>query len=159
MNTDRKETSEVIESGPTEPVQTNGSVPQTTVNPPDLPRKRKRKPNKTKPLDSPEDEAIAQYLATPKSSREFKSITDLAKHFNISRQTVYRRTKDLDVLQRAEWLLTHHRLAGDLVARLHWKRIVAGQGKAAAAGDTKAAQFCKEVAWPEEEPPVDIWKT
>jgi hypothetical protein len=159
MNTDRKETSEVIESGPTEPVQTNGSVPQTTVNPPDLPRKRKRKPNKTKPLDSPEDEAIAQYLATPKSSREFKSITDLAKHFNISRVTVYRRTKDLDVLQRAEWLLMHHRLAGDLIARLHWKRIVAGQVKAAAAGDTKAAQFCKEVAWPEEEPPVDIWKT
>lgn len=48
MNTDRKETTEV-ESGPTEPVQTNGSVPQATVNPPDLPRKRKRKPNRTKP--------------------------------------------------------------------------------------------------------------
>ena len=73
--------------------------------------------------------------------------------------TVYRRTKDLDVLERVDWLLTHHKLAGDLTARLHWKRIVAGQVKAAAAGDTKAAQFCKEVAWPAEEPPVDIWKT
>jgi DeoR/GlpR family transcriptional regulator of sugar metabolism len=121
--------------------------------------KRKRKQDKTKPLDLPEDEAIAQYLATPKSIREFNSITDLAKHFNISRMTVHRRTKDLDVLQRVEWLLTHHKLAGDLVVRLHWKRIVAGQVKAAVAGDTKAAKFCKDTAWPEEQPPVDIWKT
>ena len=58
--------------------------------------KRKRKQDKTKPLDLPEDEAIAQYLATPKSIREFKSMTDLAMHFNISRMTVHRRTKDLD---------------------------------------------------------------
>ena len=139
-------------------IQASDAVPPSVPNPPDPPQKRKRKPNKTKPLDSPEDEAIAQYLASPKSIREFKSITDLAQHFNISRQTVYRRTQELYVLERAEWLLTHHKLAGDLTARLHWKRIVAGQVKAAVSGDTRAAQFCKDTAWPEEPPPVDIWK-
>ena len=104
--------------------------------------------DKTKPLDSPADEAIAEYLATPKSIRQFKSFVELAKHFNISRMTAYRRSKDSSVLQRVEWLLTQHQLAGDLVARLHWRRIVAGQVKAAIAGNTKAAEFCKERAWP-----------
>src|SRR5229473_189332 len=105
--------------------------------------------DRTKPLDSPEDEAIAQYLSTPKSIREFKSFGELAKHFNISRMTAYRRSKDSSILQRVEWLLMSHKLAGDLIARLSWERIVAGQVKAAVAGDTKAAQFCKERAWPE----------
>lgn len=115
-----------------------------------------REDDRTKPLSAPEEEALAQYLATPKSIREFKSYTELAQHFNLSRMTVYRRTKDLRVLQRAEWLLQHHRLAGDLIARLHWERIVAGQVKAAVAGDAKAAQFCKERAWPEELPLADL---
>ena len=127
-----------------------GSEPQASLNPPNPPRKRKRKFNKTKPLDSPADEAIAEYLATPKSIRQFKSFSELAQHFNISRMTAYRRSKDSNVLQRVEWLLARHKLAGDLIARLHWGRIVAGQVKAAIAGDTKAAQFCKERAWPEQ---------
>jgi len=106
--------------------------------------------DRTKPLDSPEDEAIAQYLSTPKSIREFKSFGELAKHFNISRMTAYRRSKDSSILQRVEWLLMSHKLAGDLIARRSWERIVAGQVKAAVAGNTKAAQFCKERAWPED---------
>lgn len=138
-------------------LQANDAAPQAAPNQPDLSRKKKRKPNKTKPLDLPEDEAIAQYLSTPKSIREFKSFDDLAKRFNISRMTVYRRTKDLIVLQRVEWLMMHHKLAGDLIARLHWERIMAGQVKAAAAGDTKAAQFCKERAWPEDPPLIDLF--
>jgi hypothetical protein len=149
MNSDRQDTNDAIEPSLAESVQADAAVPQTTPNPARPPRKRKGIFDRTKPLDSPEDEAIAQYLATPKSIREFKSITELAAHFKISRMTVYRWTKDPEVLQRAEWLLTHHRLAGDLIARLHWERIVAGQVKAAIAGDTKAAQFCKEQAWPE----------
>jgi hypothetical protein len=140
---------DVVESGLTQAAQENDTEPQATLNPPEPPRKRKRIFDRTRPLESPEDEAIAQYLATPKLIREFKSITELAAHFKISRMTVYRRTKDLAVLQRTEWLLTHHRLAGDLVARLNWERIVAGQVQAAVAGDTRAAQFCKEQAWPE----------
>lgn len=124
-----------------------GSESQTTPNP-EHPRKCRF--NKKKPLASPADEAIANYLATPKSIRQFKSFSQLAEHFNISRMTVYRRSKDLKILQRVEWLLTDHKLAGDLVARRNWPQIVAGQVKAAIAGDTKAAQFCKERAWPEE---------
>jgi hypothetical protein len=139
MNIDPEDKSDAIEAG---------SDPQTAPNPPDS-RKRKRKFDRTKPLDAPEDEAIAQYLATPRSIREFKSFGELAKHFNISRMTAYRRSKDLSILQRVEWLLAQHKLAGDLVARLNWGRIVAGQVKAAVAGDTKAAQFCKERAWPD----------
>jgi hypothetical protein len=96
------------------------------------------------------DEAIAEYLATPKSIRQFKSFGELADHFNISRMTVYRHSKDLMVLRRTEWLVRHYKLSGDLVARRNWDRIVAGQVKAAIAGNTKAAQFCKERAWPEE---------
>jgi hypothetical protein len=140
---------DVVGSSTRQAVPANDAEPHAAPNPQDLLRKQKRKPDKTKPLDSPEDEAVAQYISTPKSIREFKSLTDLAKHFGISRMTAYRRTKDLIVLKRAEWLLTHHKLAGDLIPRLHWERIMAGQVKAAAAGDTKAAQFCKERAWPE----------
>ena len=114
--------------------------------------------DRTKPLDPPEDEAIAQYLSTPKSIREFKSFSELATHFNISRMTVYRRSKDSSILERVEWLLTHHKLAGDLIARLNWGRIVAGQVRAAVAGDTKAAIFCKERAWPEIESPFDLFR-
>jgi DeoR/GlpR family transcriptional regulator of sugar metabolism len=123
-----------------------GIEPETTPDPP------KRKFNRTKPLDAPEDEAIAQYLATPKSIRQFKSFSELAEHFNISRMTVYRRSKDLRVLKRVESLIRLYKLAGDLVARRNWPRIVAGQVKAAVSGNTKAAQFCKEQAWPEEDP-------
>ena len=156
MSVDTEGMGEPIEPSSEEAVQADDSLPQPTVNPQDPSRKRKRKFDKTKPLDSPEDEAIAQHLAAPKSIREFKSLTDLAKHLNISRMTLYRRTKDLIILQRVEWLLTHYMLAGDLIARLHWERIMAGQVKAAAAGDTKAAQFCKERAWPPEKNLSDI---
>lgn len=154
MNVDREGVTDPIEPGSEEAVQTNDTVPQTTVNPQDPSGKRRRKFNRKKALDPP-DEAIAQFLATPKSIREFKSLTDLAKHLNISRMTLYRRTKDPIILQRAEWLVTHHMLAGDLIARLHWERIMAGQVKAAVAGDTKAAQFCRERAWPEDPPLID----
>jgi hypothetical protein len=140
---------DVIESSTTQAAPAGEAKPHAAPNPSDLLRKQKGKPDRTKPLDSPQDEAIAQYISTPKSIREFKSLTDLAKHFGISRMTVYRRTKDLFVLQRAAWLLMHFKLAGDLIPRLNWERIMTGQVKAAAAGDTKAAQFCKERAWPE----------
>ena len=111
----------------------------------------------TKPLNSPEDEAIAQYLSTPKSIREFKSFSELARHFNISRMTAYRRSKDRSILLRVQWLLLSHQLAGDQIARLNWGRIVAGQVKAAVAGDTKAAIFCQERAWPEVVAPFDLY--
>jgi hypothetical protein len=158
MNIDRQATNDPLESDSPEPVQIDESMSETNINPPDPSPKRKPKFDKTKPLDSPEDEAIAQYLSTPKSIREFKSFSELATHFNISRMTAYRRSKDPSILERVEWLLMHNKLAGDLIARLNWERIVAGQIKAAVAGDTKAAQFCKERAWPEDGGPFDLFR-
>lgn len=156
MTIDPELTSDAVESESGESAQITDLAPQTDISPARPSRKRKRKFDKTKPLDSPEDEAIAQYLATPKSVRDFKSQTDLATHFNVSRMTIYRRSKELSVLQRAEWLLQHHMLAGDLIPRLHWERIMAGQVRAAAAGDTRAAQFCKERAWPDDSAVIDM---
>lgn len=149
MSESNKSIRDVIESSAAQAAPAGEAKPHAAPNPSDLLRKQKGKLDRTKPLDSPEEEAIAQYITTPKSIREFKSFTDLANHFGISRMTVYRLSKDLIVLQRARWLLTHYMLAGDLIPRLNWERIMVGQMKAAAAGDTKAAQFCKERAWPE----------
>jgi hypothetical protein len=156
MTIDPEPPDDAVESESVETGRITDRVPQADSSSAHPSQKRKRKFDKSKPLDSPEDEAIAQYLATPKSVRDFKSRTDLARHFNISRMTVHRRTKELSVLQRVEWLLQHHMLAGDLIPRLHWERIMAGQVRAAAAGDTKAAQFCKERAWPEEPAVFDM---
>jgi hypothetical protein len=153
-------TSDGVEPGLIGSAQEDIAKPQTTLIPADLPQKRKRKSDKKKPLDPIEDEAIAQYLASPKSIREFKSFSELAARFKISRMTVYGRSKDPRILARAEWLLEHHKRAGDLIARLSWPRIMAGQVKAAAAGDTKAAQFCKAQAWPEakDESPLGFFR-
>jgi hypothetical protein len=112
-------------------------------------RKRKRNYDGSKPLGWPELEAVAQFLATPKPIREFKTFVDLAKHFNVSRMTIYRWSRHVDVLTRAEYLLAQNQLKGDLVARLYWDRIVMGQVRAAINGDTRAAKFCENRAWPE----------
>jgi hypothetical protein len=143
--------SDAIESGLTRGVRENEAEPSRTFSVPDLSRARKRQSGGREPLDPSEDEAIAQYLATPKSLREFKSFSELAKRFNLSRMTVYRRSKDPRILERAALLLQPYKRAGDNIARLNWPQIVASQVKAAVAGDTRAAQFCKEQAWPEDE--------
>jgi uncharacterized protein YerC len=102
----------------------------------------------TTPLECPELEAVAEFLATPKPIREFKTFNDLAKHFGVSRMTIYRWTRNEDVLQRAQFLVTQNQVKGDLVARLLWERIVMGQVRAAVTGDTRAAEFCEKRAWP-----------
>jgi hypothetical protein len=113
-----------------------------------LPPLRKLKNNPAQPFNSPIDEAIALHLATPRPFREFKSIRDLVEHFNISRMTFYRRSKEPAILQRVDWLVSQNRLAGDMIARQNWERIMRAQVRAAAAGDTRAARFCMEQAWP-----------
>src|SRR5580692_8346882 len=130
--------------------QQNASA-EKSPDPPLLnqPKARQRKFDPREPLDRPEDEAIAQYLSAPRSIREFKSLSDLGLRFKISRMTVYRRSKQLEVLERTQWLLRNYKLAGDLVAKLNWERIVKGQVRAAVTGDTRAAEFCKAVAWAE----------
>lgn len=111
-------------------------------------RRRKRNYDGTKPLEYPELEALAEFLSTPKQFREFRTFADLAEKFDVSRMTIYRWSRDADVLLRAEFLVTINQAKGDLVARLHWDRIVLGQVRAALKGNTKAAEFCEKRAWP-----------
>lgn len=96
----------------------------------------------------PELETVAQFVATPRHFREIETFADLAQHLAVSRMTVYRWTRHPDVLKRVGYLLAENELKGDLVARLHWERIVQGQIQAAIKGDTKAALFCERRAWP-----------
>lgn len=101
----------------------------------------------TEPLDDPADEAIAQFLAAPQEFRQFKSVSALAKHFNLSRMTVYRRKENVDVVERIKWLLEKSMLFGDLIACREWAGIVKAQVKAALGGDIRAALFCQNRAW------------
>ena len=121
-------------------------APSDVVDP--FERRRERNYDGSRPLRWPELEAVAQFLATPKHLREFKTFTDVAKHFEVSRMTIYRWSRHVDVLTRVGYLLSQNELKGDLVARLHWERIVTGQVRAAIKGDTTAANFCQKRAWP-----------
>jgi hypothetical protein len=75
-------------------------------------RKRKQEYDGTTPLECPELEAVAEFLVTPKPIREVKTFTALAKNFGVSRMTVYRWTKDEDVLKRAAHLVTQNPVEG-----------------------------------------------
>jgi hypothetical protein len=101
-------------------------------------------------LDNPAHEALAHFLITPRTEREFKSLTALAEHFKISRMSVHRWKKNGDVLRRAEWLSRENKLVGDFIARREWQRIVAVQVNLAKRGNTAAARFCKRRAWPDD---------
>src|SRR5579864_446012 len=86
--------------------------------PPSGPRRpRDEKYDGHKPLEYPGHEALAEYLATPKSLREYKSDRDLAEHFQVTRMTVHRAKKDVDVIKRANWLSMRNKLAGHLIVR------------------------------------------
>lgn len=133
-------------------VESNGErLQKTRYGAPDGPRKRRENYHEWDPLDFPGHEALAHFLATPKTEREFKSLTALAKHFEISRMTIHRWKKDPDVLRRAEWLAKENKLAGDLVARREWQCIVEAQVAAAKRGNTAAAKFLERRAWPEDQ--------
>jgi hypothetical protein len=118
----------------------------------DGPRKRQENYNEEDPLDSPDREAFAQFLATPETEREFKTLTAFANYSKISRMTLWRWKKDLDVLRRANWLARANKLAGDLVARREWPSIMEAQVAAAKRGNTGAAKFLDRRAWPEDYP-------
>jgi hypothetical protein len=129
-------------------VESNGQ--KTRYGAPDGPRKLRRNFNGQDPLDYPGHEALAQFLATPRSEREFKSLTALAGHFKVTRMTVHRWKRNPDVLRRAELVARGNKPAGDLIAKANWKPIVRAQVDAAIAGDTQAAKFCERRAWPED---------
>jgi hypothetical protein len=133
-------------------VESNGErLQKTRYGAPDGPRKRRENYKEWDPLDFPSHEALAHFLATPKMEREFKMLTALAKHFEISRMTIHRWKKDSDVLRRAEWLARENKLAGDFVARREWQCIVEAQVAAAKRGNTAAAKFLECRAWPEDQ--------
>lgn len=117
----------------------------------DGPRKKRWKSyDGCEPLEFHGHEILAQHLATPKALRVFKSDTDLAKHFKVTRMTVHRWKRDFDVNQRAHWLSTQNEMTGDLVARREWPRIMEAIVKMAIMGDVAAAKFCESRAWRKE---------
>ena len=75
---------------------------KTRVGAPDGPRQNRGKADRCEPLEFPGHETVAQFMATPKSLREFESVTALAKHFNITTKTIYCWMKDDDVMRRAD---------------------------------------------------------
>jgi hypothetical protein len=101
-------------------------------------------------LGSDAREALAEFLSTPAPMRQFKSLKALTEHFKISRMTVHRWQHDPVVLQRAEILSKQNRLRGVLLARLNYESAVRAQIKRAIRGDTKAARYVHEIAWPED---------
>jgi len=113
-------------------------------------QKRRERHDGREPLNYAGHEAVAQFLAAPKSDREFKSLTALANHFKVTRMTIHRWKQDIDVMQRAYWLSKRNQMAGDLVARREYPEIMERAVQLAKAGDVQAMKFCESRAWPEE---------
>jgi hypothetical protein len=131
-----------------ETVEGDAAGPQT-IRPAAPPTKRRRNYDGSKPLNNPGHEAVAQFLAVPKQFRRFRTITALAMQFNVARMTVYRWAQDFDVVRRAEWLSVQNQVLGDFIACREWPSVVRAQVAAALAGDTRAAIFLQNRAWPE----------
>jgi hypothetical protein len=118
---------------------------------PSGPRQKHRdKYDGREPLIYPGHEAVAQFLAAPTSLRDFKSLTALAAHFNVTRVTVYRWKHDVNVLRRAYWLSMRNKIAGDLLARQAWLPIMKKGIEMAKNGDFRAIKFIESQAWTQE---------
>lgn len=129
----------------------DAQLQMTRYGAPDGPRKPRKNYNGEDPLDFPGHEALATFLATPRTERKFKTLTALAEDLEISRMTIHRWKKDLDVLRRANWLVRGNKLSGDLIARREWQGIVEAQVAPAKRGSTAAAKFLERGAWPEDQ--------
>jgi hypothetical protein len=117
----------------------------------DGPRRKREGKNYdgSSPLSSPGHEALAQYLAAPKSLRKFRSDIEFAKHFQVTRMTVYRWKQNPEVIERAFWLSAYNQMIGDLRARQEWPRIMEKVVEMATKGDIQAIKFCESRAWAE----------
>ena len=113
-------------------------------------QKRRDRYDGREPLEYPGHEAVAQYLAAPKSLREFKSDSHLAKYFRVSRMTVCRWKHDPDVIKRAHFLSEINQMVGDLLARQEWPRIMQTAVQKALEGDLQSIRFCESRAYPKE---------
>jgi hypothetical protein len=119
---------------------------------PDGPRQcRRMSHDRREPLEYPGHETVAQFMATPQSMREFKSVTALAKHLNLARKTIHCWMNDVDVMRRAEWLSMRNKGTGDLIPRREWLRIMENMVRLAIGGNVAAAKFCAERAFPEDQ--------
>jgi transposase len=117
---------------------------------PDGPRKNRRKYyDGQEPLEFLGHEAAAWFLAFPKAQRDFMSIAALAKHFNVTRVTVYRWIQDIDVMKRADSLSLQNKIAGNLAARREYVSIIEKAVEMAKEGNIKAMEFCADRAFPE----------
>jgi hypothetical protein len=102
------------------------------------------------PIKWPGLESVAQHVASPKSVKEFRSDKDLAKNFDVTRNTIQRWKHHPDVSKRVHWLSNRYRLAGDSLARINWPRIMEKVVAKAMKGDMQAIKFCEEIAWRQE---------
>ena len=115
---------------------------------PDGTRKNRcKKHDGSEALEHPGREALAQFLAGPRSVREFRSYRALANYFHVSRMTIYRWKLEVEVMQRANFLSMRNEIAGDLEARRAWPEIMQKQIASAKGGDLDAARFCESRAW------------
>ena len=118
---------------------------------PDGPRKDRRKYyDGQEPLEFLGHEAAAWFLALPKAQLDFKSIAALAKHFNVTRVTVYRWIQDIDVMKRADSLSMQNKIAGNLAARREYVSIIEKAVEMAKEGNINAMKFCVDLAFPED---------
>ena len=112
-----------------------------------LRKKHRKKYDGSEPLKHPGHEALALHLATPKPLRKFRTDSDLAKHFRVTRMTVYRWKQSSDVVRRAYCLSDLNQMSGDLPPRQAWPQIMAKVVKNALKGDMESIVFCEARAW------------
>ncbi len=118
------------------------------VGAPDGPRQNRGKADRREPLEFLGHETVAQFMATPKSLREFESVTALAKHFNVTTKTIYCWMKDDDVMRRAEWLSMRNKRHGDLSIRCRYEEIIEKLIEMASTGNVAAIKLCLDIAFP-----------
>jgi transposase-like protein len=110
----------------------------------------RNEPSGREPLADSRLETVAQFLATPKSERELKSVTALAKHLEVARKTIHLWVKNLRVHQRAQHLTACKQREGDLIARRNWPSIMQAMSEHAMKGNVGAARYAGERAWRDE---------
>ena len=118
------------------------------VSPPAGPRQNRGTADRREPLEFLGHETVAQFMATPKSLREFESVTALAKHFNVTTKTIYCWMKDDDVMRRAEWLSMRNKRHGDLSIRCRYEEIIEKLIEMASTGNVAAIKLCLDIAFP-----------
>ena len=124
---------------------------KTRLGAPDGPRQNRGSSDRRKPLELPGHEAVAQFLATQKSLREFKTVTALAKHFNITTKTIYCWMKDDNVMRRADWLSMHNILIDNVAIRCEYPLIAAKMVAMALAGNIPAMKLCADIVREEDQ--------